>query len=393
MARGGGEVDAVGGVAAILGPRGLRSQVVAPNHIAGGRDPVEFDAVARVAADQVAGGRRWATDQVGGPGDPHAVAAVALGGDAVGAQADEVPFDDVVVTEHFQAMAGGALEPSDGQPAHGALAAPKRQPGDVVRSAVAVQPDLEHGIVARGQSVRAGTALGVAVQDDRIGHRRQSGQRRDEVRARTGDGELDLVGAIGDGGIGLEKSLAQGTGAAVVGIDDREGGGRHRAARRHHWTEFGRVAVRIGRRGGDVTAGQPEGQRHREAGVAAGVGRHVGRAQVELALPVASRIEQGGGEEIEGEGRAGRRVQIARDDHATARVGGVRKNREVLQSVGPGVGVARVVGGDAGRAEVNAEIGVGEDGIAPEGVVRVGHRRGDADTIRAVEGNAVAGPA
>ena len=82
------------------------------------------------------------------------------------------------------------------------------------------QLDQQHRVVADGQRVGAGPRLGVAVDDHRVGDRRQGRGRADRLHARAGDGEVDRVGA--GIGVGVEDRLAQRAGPAVVGVRDDE---------------------------------------------------------------------------------------------------------------------------------------------------------------------------
>src|SRR5207253_3072435 len=77
----------------------------------------------------------------------------------------------------------------------------------------------------------------------------------------------------------------------------------------------------------DFARGGGAGQQHVEAGVAGGVGRHRGRAEVALALAEVGRVG-GAGEEVQGERRVGRAVQRAGGAGGGARPGG-REGGEV----------------------------------------------------------------
>ncbi len=92
-------------------------------------------------------------------------------------------------------------------------------------------------------------------------------------------------------------------------------------------------------------------------------GRHGRGAQIDLALAVSRRVGRGAGVEIERERAIGRAVE------RTANTGcgagdGAHEHREILQVVGAGIGVARIVSRDAILAQIDAERAVTEDGVA-----------------------------
>ena len=80
--------------------------------------------------------------------------------------------------------------------------------------------------------------------------------------------------------------------------------------------------------------------RDAEAGVAARVGAHVIGPDEGLTLAEARAVAGSAGEDLDPEGGGGGRVQRAR--HAAA--GGRGQDREVLEVVGPLIGVIRIVG-------------------------------------------------
>jgi hypothetical protein len=151
--------------------------------------------------------------------------------------------------------------------------------------------------------------------------------------------------------------------------------------------EFGRVSCRVRRgRGNDVGRAVVRlylpGEDEVEDRDAASVGPHFFRKEEGLALVVVGSPGIRGEEEFHDEDRAGG-AREGSDDARARPHGGKRQLRGVLQVIGAGVGILpglRVVGGDAFRAQVDAEAVVGADVVASDGVSPAGDDR-DARTL------------
>jgi hypothetical protein len=145
--------------------------------------------------------------------------AVAQRGGAGGVGAEEVAGDGVAAGGGPGEDDAGVAEAVDDQPAHGAVGGGDGQAVGVGPRGGAVQLDGQHRVAAA-----VGPRLGVAVEQDGAGHRRQGGGEVDGVDARAGDGEPGDVAGVGRG-VGAQDRLAERTEAAVGGVGDREGGG------------------------------------------------------------------------------------------------------------------------------------------------------------------------
>ena len=161
---------------------------------------------------------------------------------------------------------------------------------------------------------------------------------------------------------------------AAPGITPGPDGGVREITKRGE--KLGRVAAVIGRRGGD---GRAVRQCQRKDGVEGRVARGVGRDRdgPEIRLPLRQILRPGGADgaaiEVEVERRRGGAVAGSGHRRRRAAVRDGADDRVVLEPVGPGVPISRVVEGHAGSAvgqEVDAEpvrrgaAGVVEDRVA-----------------------------
>ena len=221
---------------------------------------------------------------------------------------------------------------------------------------------------------RAGRAVGRR-DDDVLGRSRRKGGHRgaelvvvDEGDARgryTSDGERRRVSEV-RAGDGKGRASRVGSGYGVDREDD--------ALRK-----LGCVAVGVGRGDRDARSRlRLRRERFVECRVAVRVGRHLRGAEVRLALDELPREVGTGGirEKVEIERRRGRAVELADDPRARALRSHVLDrpdDREVLQVVEAGVGVARVVSGRADDAEeVDAEGTVVVNRVAADRVAGAG---------------------
>src|SRR4029453_10644136 len=145
---------------------------------------------------------------------------------------------------------------------------------------------------------------------------------------------------------------------AVGGV----GGGRHDETGHggDGRAELRRVVGWVGGgRGDELARGHDNGQRRSDGAVARGVGRHGRGAEIALALAIARAVGSGAREELDRVDGAGRAVERAGEVRAARAVGqGRGQHREVLEVVGAGVTVPRVVVVHAVSAQVDAERGV-----------------------------------
>ena len=102
-----------------------------------------------------------------------------------------------------------------------------------------------------------------------------------------------------------------------------------------------------------------------EVHVAVRVGGDIGRAEIGLTFAMVGRITGAVREEIERVGSISRTVQAPCD-----RAVGAQEDREVLQIVRAGIAVAGIIGGDAVRAQIDAQRAVMVDVVAAQGVAR-----------------------
>src|SRR5262249_43789901 len=84
----------------------------------------------------------------------------------------------------------------DDQPAHSAVAARDDQAFHIRSRQAAVEHNLEDSVIADGQSVGTGPGLAVAVEDYRVGNRRQGEEGLDEEGARAA-----LIAGVGGGDV------------------------------------------------------------------------------------------------------------------------------------------------------------------------------------------------
>src|SRR5262249_12080467 len=312
--------------------------------------------------------------------------AVALGGPQVGEAGGHV----------HGARVGDAAGEADGR-AHG----PGRRGAHEGDNRVKVR-HLE----GRGARHAEGAEL---VLHDQADHERAVVVRGEGEGGLRAGGEGGRAAVLGDGP-GVEERVAGDGVADVAGERDRRAlGGVRREVRDD--TRGGGVAAGDGnvraelRHGPDADRGDgraradARGQRDQEAeqvrrvlagrpgAVAAGAGVAVlGRAfrqgdEVRFALAEAGGV--GGGEvELHRHAGPGEAVQL----QVVAENGRATEDGEVLEAVG----VAGVVGGDAGGAHVDAEPGVGVDGIPAHRAAGGGHG-GEGDAGPGVEGDDVGG--
>lgn len=238
----GTDLDAL--IAVAQGPvaRGINADEVAGDDVAqravGAVVGSQTDAVQVVAGDEVAlAGRGAADGVVSRIEDVHAVQLVAQVGQPAGICSDKVALNDVAAAQvEFDPVAARVMtvigEAVDHQAAHPA-ATHRDDEAMGGTGHAAVEDDAQVGVVGVGQGVPAAARLAVTVDDDGVGDRRQAGGGLDLPRPRTrvvmqvggGDVELDRVQAgMGRGVVGVEDGLAERAGAAVVGVQDCEGG-------------------------------------------------------------------------------------------------------------------------------------------------------------------------
>ena len=157
--------------------------------------------------------------------------------------------------------------------------------------------------------------------------------------------------------------------------------GNHRVARGHRHVidrrrrdikcEFRGVSIVSstkvdgGGRGNILSGGNGGGQCSIESPVSTAIRRDGRKTEIGLSLSVTGRILTGGNSvfiEFDPEGGTGRTVEGSIDSHLC---GGIHirrdQHREVLQVVGAGVSVARIVDGDAIGLEVNTKLTVVND--------------------------------
>src|SRR5262249_41745818 len=178
---------------------------------------------------------------------------------------EEVAADDVAaLAEAHDAFVAEAV---DDQALDGAAAGRNGQAG-LQPGVEAVQLDGQEGVVAVGQRVGAGAELRVAVDEDRVGDKRQGAHQLDGVDrpGGAGDGELDGVEAgIAGGGVadrcvdvGRGERLAQRDeavqGDGIVGAGDSNDGG--------HGSIFQPVEARV-----EVVGGATDGRSTHETPV------------------------------------------------------------------------------------------------------------------------------
>ena len=123
----------------------------------------------------------------------------------------------------------------------------------------------------------------------------------------------------------------------------------------------------------------------RKTSVTAAVCGHISGAQEGFTLAVTRRIALGVGEKLQSEFRIGRAVKRALNSGTTT-CGG-RQEREVLQVIGTGVSIARIIKRHSVGTQVDPQASVGEYGIRLDSIA-------DANLhdhpIAAVEGNGIA---
>ncbi len=162
--------------------------------------------------------------------------------------------------------------------------------------------------------------------------------------------------------------------------------------------ELAGAAIRRGGGGGDhVANGHAHSEGFAERDVAAGVGDHISRTEEDLALVVSGRIARRAGEELDAVRGFRVRVERAFDGDAARTGQGAGDDRVVLEVVGAGVGVARVVfvhGEQAAKldaqpaARIDLAVAVAVDRVAQERVARAA--AGVIDAVTRVVGDDVA---
>src|SRR5207247_229632 len=129
-----------------------------------------------------------------------------------------------------------------------------------------------------------------------------------------------------------------------------------------------------------------------EIDIAAAIRGHVLEAEECLPLPMTAWIGNRTSEELDAERVAGGAVERPQNRGVRGGSGRGGQHREILQIIGAGIGIARVIVRDAEAVlrpayQVNPERGVGENGIAEN--TPAGSRR-YANARSAVEGDDVA---
>ena len=192
----------------------VQADVVAPDHIGlgqiagGGVD--ELNAVAVVAANDIAFGRRCAADDVVCRADNlNAVGRIAPVDGSRDIRADVIAVDDIAAVRLQQDAV--AAETIDDQAAHRAVAGGDDQPADARTGAAAIE--FDHG---RRSEVR----FAGAVDDHRVGDRGQLRKHGDGVRPGSRNVEAHVVDPRA--GVGVQDRLPQRAGAAIVGVGHTE---------------------------------------------------------------------------------------------------------------------------------------------------------------------------
>ena len=213
------------------------------------------------------------------------------------------------------------------------------------------------------------------------------------VRVRALDGEGAQVDRLAEGDVdGRDGRVPR------VGRDGRDGLGNERGKELSRHDGVGRelrgVAGRIGGRRADEL---PRGHGRDIPGkgcLAAGIGEHDGRHQERFPLAMSRRVGARIAEELQyvgGEGGSGKRPSDRRNSIGSDRGG---QDGEILEQVRAGM-AARIVERHTVIAEVDAELGVGEDRVLPDGVAGalVGRACTDGNPVAGVEGDDVGIPA
>ena len=145
---------------------------------------------------------------------------------------------------------------------------------------------------------------------------------------------------------------------------------------------------KVGRGRRDRLAGRNGSrQGHIECGIPGSIGRDVGEAQVALALSRTRWIPCGAGEKLDAIGADQRQTVIGtRDDHGRRALDhGAGHKRRILEIIGAGIAIARVVRRDAVRG---INLGQGGNQIdAQSPVVRDGVLRNPDTDTRGVNGD------
>src|SRR5262249_36862808 len=108
----------------------------------------------------------------------------------------------------------------------------------------------------------------------------------------------------------------------------------------------GVVGGQVGGGGRDQLPARNRGRRREgEVGGAARIGAHVDAAEEDVALAEARRVALWHTKEFQAEGGQRHAVECSTDDRGVPLSQGGGQHGEVLQVIGPRVGIARVVGG------------------------------------------------